>query len=396
METAMADDVLMAMMDPATRLDPYPLLDRFRATDHVVDTGLGMWFVFGYDDCLALLRDRRSSVARTPVVGEVPDDEPSALIHLDPPDHTRLRALVQPTFTPRRVDALRARAVQLVDTTLSQFGVGDEIDIVEQLAFPIPFTIICDLLGIPEGDRALVGECSHWMAQVVDPPVLISDEVRGRAIEAQSAFVALLHDLIAFRRINPTDDLLSQLVEVQSAGNDLADRDLIGLAVLILVAGHETTVNLVGNGTLALLRNEDQARHVARRECDPRVMVDELLRYDSPVQMTARTATEPIELSGTTLPVGMEAIALLGSANRDPSAFDRPQHLDVMTPRTAMHLSLGMGIHHCLGAALARAEGEVMVGELFRRFPNIELVSEGAIKPTFVLRGRSSLRVRLA
>jgi cytochrome P450 len=395
MEMAMAEDVLMAMMDPANRLDPYPFLDRYRTNEPVVDTGMGLWFVFGYDDCDTLLRDRRSSVARSEKFGEIPDDEPSALIHLDPPDHTRLRALVQPAFTPRRVAALRQRASQLVDEVLSQYTTGDEIDIVEQLAFPIPFTIICDLLGIPEGDRALVGECSKWMAQTVDPAVLISDEVRARAIDAQSSFVTLIDELIAFRRATPTDDLLSQLVEVQSAGNELANRDLIGLAVLILVAGHETTVNLVGNGTLALLCNGDQARHVARGECDPRVMVDELLRFDSPVQMTTRAATEPIELSCATLPVGQAAIMLLGSANRDPSAFDRAPQLDVMAARSSMHLSLGMGIHHCLGAALARAEGEVIVGALFRRFPNIELVSEGAIKSTFVLRGREFVRVRL-
>jgi cytochrome P450 len=284
----------------------------------------------------------------------------------------------------------------LVTDALNQFSAGDEIDVIEQLAYPVPFTIICDLLGVPDGDRTSVREWSRWMARVIDPPTLISEETWSRAQVAQTQFATFVRELICHRQSFPGDDLLSDLVAAHGVGSQLTQSELIGLAVLILVAGHETTVNLIGNGTLALLGHREQAAFVATGKCDPKIMIDELLRFDSPVQMTTRTMLEPLELSTMTVPAGQKIITLLGAANHDRAVFDNADQLDVMTPRSAVHLSLGTGIHHCLGAALARVEGEIVVSALLRRFPNSELIDEGDIAPSFVLRGRQHLRVRLA
>jgi cytochrome P450 len=389
------DDVFGTLMAGENRRDPYPVYARYVAERPIVDTGLGLWFVSGYADCLALLRDRRVSVDERLAMNPGPGDELSTLIHLDPPDHTRLRRLVQTAFTPRRVESIRQKAERIVDDVLMKLSVGDEIDVIADLAYPMPLAIICDLLGVAESDRSLVRDWSEWLAKSIDPGVLRSPELNNRIQRAQTDFIAFMVDLIAHRRSRPADDLLSQLVSAELDGDRLAEHELIGLAVLLLVAGHETTVNLVGNGLLALLSNRDQLSRVVVGSVDDRRVVDELLRYDSPVQMTTRIALEPIELSCATVPTGHVVVLLLGAANNDPSAFADPRRLDVSLDRATPHLAFGNGIHHCLGAALARAEGEVAITKLVRRFPAMQLVGESEIRPTFVLRGREELRARL-
>ncbi len=389
------DDVFGTLMAEEVRRDPYPTYARYLAERPIVDTGMGLWFVSGYGDCLALLRDRRVSVDEQRALNPGPGDELASLIHLDPPDHTRLRRLVQTAFTPRRVESIRVKAEHIVDDVLARLSVDDEIDVIADLAYPMPLAIICDLLGVAETDRPLVREWSEWLAKSIDPGVLRSEETNAKIQLVQGEFVEFIHDLIGFRRAHPGDDLLSELVAAELDGDRLSADELVGLAVLLLVAGHETTVNLVGNGLLALLSNRDQLAHVTSGAVDDRRMVDELLRYDSPVQMTTRIALDSIELSGATVPTGHVVVLLLGAANNDPAVFTDPRRLDVGAYRSNPHLAFGNGIHHCIGAALARAEGEVAITKLVRRFPAIELTSEAAIRPTFVLRGRHALPVRL-
>lgn len=392
---APADDIFLLLNSPQIRVDPYPTYARFREDHRVFDTGFGVWFVFGYEECNRLLRDRNMSVDERKATFAGPGDELPTLIHIDPPDHDRLRRLVQMAFTPKRVEALRQRAEQLVEECLSRLSSGDEVDIIAELAYPMPLTIICELLGIEESRRDQVRHWSTWLARSIDPGPLRSPEVIERITAAQAEFVAEMRRLIAHRRLTPGNDLLSQLVTLEADGDHLDESELIGLAVLLLVAGHETTVSLIGNGLCALADDRDQfeiARHDVSNE---RAMIDEVLRFDSPVQMTTRIVVTPIELAGHTIPTGSIMVLMLGAANRDPSVFTHPEQLDISQARTSPHLSFGSGIHHCLGAALARAEGEAAIFGLIRRFPNLAVIGEPPLRKTFVLRGREQLIVRL-
>ncbi len=389
-------DLFALLSSAEVRPDPYPTYARFLAERPMVDTGFGVRFVLGHEDCLTLLRERRVSVdERHSSFGRPPRDEVPTLIHLDPPDHTRLRRLVASAFTPHRVEALRARAVELVDAALDRFSPADEIDLIAEVAYPVPFTIICDLLGVADADRPLVREWSTWVALSIDPAVLRSPELNVRIETAERAFADFIRALLTERRRVPGDDLLSDLA-VAGAGDDrLTEDELIGLALLLLVAGHETTVSLIGNGMLSLLGHPDQWRAVGADVGGERRAVDELLRYDSPVQMTTRVALDDLTLPSGPVRRGDVVVLLLGAANRDPAAFSDPHRLDVRADRGAGHLAFGFGIHHCLGAALARAEAEVAIPALVRRFPGMSLLTEPPLRPTFVLRGREELRVRL-
>jgi cytochrome P450 len=392
---AASQDIFTLLNSDDVRRNPYPTYARFRTEHPVLDTGLGVWFVFGYDDCNRLLRDRSLSVDERNALIPGPGDELATLIHLDPPDHDRLRSLVQVAFTPRRVEALRARAQELVTECLDNWSVGDEVDIIAELAYPMPLTIICELLGIEPERRDRVRDWSIWLARSIDPGALRTPELNEKIDQAEAEFVAEIRSLIALRRAGPGDDLLSQLVVAEADGDHLTETELLGLAVLLLVAGHETTVSLIGNSIQALLRNPEQLAVARETNNVQRALIDEMLRFDSPVQMTTRIVRTPIELGGNHIPTGHIVVLMLGSANHDPAAFDRPEELDFQRQAPAGHLAFGAGIHHCLGIALARAEAEVAVTELIRRFPNMTLVDDPPLRPTFVLRGRESLKVRL-
>lgn len=392
-------DIFGSLMSPEVRADPYPYYAQYRVAHPLADTGLEIWFVFGYADCLTLLRERRVSVdeRHRPIPGS--GDELPTLIHLDPPVHDRLRRLVQAAFTPRRVETLRQSAVRLVDETLARFHPGDEIDLVDELAYPMPLTIICDLLGVEPDDRDQIRSWSTLLARSIDPDVFRSPELNVRIAGAQTEFVEYIRATVGRRRRaargTAGDDLLSQLVALEMDGDRLNENELVGLAVLLLVAGHETTVSLISNGMLALLRHPAQLADAARPDVDARTLVDELLRYDSPVQMTSRITLEDIELPSGTVPKAKIAVLMLGAANHDPVAFTHPERLDVSAHRDTAHLAFGSGIHHCLGAVLARAEAEAAIPALARRFPSMVLLDDPLLRPTFVLRGRESLRVRL-
>jgi cytochrome P450 len=394
-DDASGDDIFSILNSEATRRDPYPTYDHYRSAHGLLDIGMGVWFAFRYDDCNRLLRDSELSVDERHAIIPGPGDDLPTLIHLDPPDHERLRRLVQMAFTPRAIETVRRRAEQLVTEHLDRFRAGDEIDIIDELAYPVPLTIICEMLGIDQDRRDQVRQWSTWLARSIDPGALRSPELNIQIAQAQDEFVAEMQTLVRRKRTDPGDDLLSQLVSVEASGDRLTETELVGLAVLLLVAGHETTVSLIGNGLHALLANPAQLEAVNNDAVTGRDMIDELLRYDSPVQMTTRIPRSTIDLSGASIPAGHIIVLMLGAANHDPTVFEHGDQLNVHRSRPAAHLAFGSGIHHCLGATLARAEGEAALTQLIRRFPTMTMLNDPPLRPTFVLRGRAQMMVRL-
>ncbi len=399
--------------DPLWSSDPFPLYAELRERAPIHRNDLGFWVVARHADCLAVLRDRRASSDslnidtermpegfRTPVSAE--DPLAQAMIEMrpflfrDPPDHTRLRGLVAKAFTPKVVEGLRARTHQVVDELLDGAMEAGEVDLIESFAYPLPVRIICDMLGVPLEDQERFKAWSHVLARGLDPDFLLSDEVIAARGEAVAQFAQYFFALLADRRTHPGDDLLSRLVEAEDGGTVLSEAELLSTCILLLVAGHETTVNLISGGTLALLEHPDQ---LERFRTDPdvgRSGVEEMLRYVSPVQLTGRALTEDLTIGDVVLEAGDFAMLLLASGNRDPDVFDEPDRFDVArSPNN--HLGFGFGIHHCLGAPLARMEAQVALTSLVQRAPHLALaVDQVAYKTNIVLRGMESLPVALA
>jgi len=311
------------------------------------------------------------------------------MLQQDPPDHTRLRGLVVKAFTARRVEDMRPRIQHIVDQTIDAVIAQGHMDLIEDFAFRLPVTIICDMLGIPEDHREVFYKSSRDGGRLLDPVPLTPDEIKqGNAgnMMAQMYF----QQLFELRRKTPADDLITQLLQAEEDGSKLTNEELTANIILLFGAGHETTVNLIGNGLLALHRNPDQ---MALLKSNPALItnaIEEFLRYDSSVQMTGRVTLEDIEdLGGKRIPKGESVLCLLGSANRDPAVYpDRPDQLDITRPNVRP-LSFGGGIHFCLGAQLARIEAEVAISTLLRRLPELKLddAENPRWRPTFVLRG---------
>ena len=387
--------------------DPYPAYARLREAGRVLyDPGSDHWLVPHHADVNALLRDRRFGrtylhVATHAEMGR--PEEPGYLApfwHLirngmldrEPPDHTRLRRLVAKAFTPRMVERLRDRVQGRVDAlvdTLAEAGGGD---LVAGLAEPLSVAVISDLLGIPEADRPLL---RPWSAQICGMYEVNPTEAAGRiASRAATEFSQYLRELSRERRAHPADDLITALTQVVDGGDTLTEDELIGTVVLLLNAGHEATVNFTGIGWWQLFRHPDQ---LARLHRDPGLLpgaIEELLRYDTPLQMFERWVLEDVEIAGVAVPKGAELGLLFGSANRDPAVFADPDRLDLGRPDAAQHLSFGAGVHYCLGAPLGRLELELSFGTLLRRLPGMDLAAEPAWKPTYILRGLEALHVR--
>ena len=398
--------------DPSWSSDPFPLYAQLREHAPVHRNDMGFWVVARHADCLTVLRDRRASSDSMHVTeGAVPegmrrrssDDNPMAagmvemrpFLFRDPPDHTRLRALVVQAFTPKVVDSLRAGTQQVVDELLDVALEKGDVDLVADFAYPLPVRVICDMLGVPVEDQDRFKVWSEALAAGLDPDFLLSEAVIEARGEAVMQFAQYFFELLAERRKAPGEDLLSRLVEVEDDGTVLSETELLSTCILLLVAGHETTVNLISGGTVALLRHPDQLR---RFRDDPQVQrtgVEEMLRYVSPVQLTVRTLTEESVFGDVTMPAGAFMMLLLGSGNRDPSQFEDPEHFDVTrTPNN--HLGLGFGIHHCLGAPLARMETQVALNSLVRRAPDLALaVDDVTYKTNVVLRGMTALPVAM-
>ena len=315
---------------------------------------------------------------------------------MDPPDHTRLRGLVARAFTPRRIEDLRAATeaitAELIGAMAARRGT---VDLIEAFAYPLPVRVICTLLGVPARRRGGLHRLVARRSPVRSiPRSCARRRSRPRSLKPARAFRSYLGDLLAERRKRPGDDLLSALAGVDVDGDSITAREIVSLAQLLLVAGHETTVNLIGNGALALLRAPEQLALLRRQPELIGPAVDEFLRFDGPVQITQRVAMEDLELFGQKVRRGDEIMLILGAANRDPVAFAEPHRLDV-TRDARKHVAFGGGIHHCLGAALARMEGLIAFKALLDAFPAMELAAPPTRRPTFTLRGLEMLLVAL-
>jgi cytochrome P450 len=383
--------------------DPYPHYDRLRVADPMYVTPFGAFLASRHAEVSLVLRDKRFGkdyIERTKRrYGPKIMDEPVFrsmshwMLQADPPDHTRLRGLVVKAFTARRVEDMRPRIQEVVDQTLDAVVDRGRMDLIEDFAYRLPVTIICDMLGIPEDHRETFYKGSRDGGRLLDPVPLTPEEIKqGNAanLMAQMYF----QQLFELRRKNPGDDLTTQLVQAEEDGNKLTNEELTANIILLFGAGHETTVNLIGNGLLALHRNPDQLALLKARPELITNAIEEFLRYDSSVQLTGRVALEDIDdLGGKKIPKGETVLCLLGSANRDPAVYpDRPNQLDVTRPNVRP-LSFGGGIHHCLGAQLARIEAEIAINSLLRRLPDLRIddVENPEWRPTFVLRGLKRL-----
>jgi cytochrome P450 len=377
--------------------DPYPLYHRLRAEDPVHQNPAGMWVLSRYDDVAGLLRDPRFGrrgfqeliSARFGRAGLG-----RSMLLQDPPDHTRLRALVNKAFTPRVIEGLRGQIQRMVDILLDSVAGRSEMDLIADLAYPLPVSVICEMVGVPAADRDLFRQWSYDIARSFDAIVFPDPEVIARANAAGDAISAYFQDLVAERRRAPRADLLSALIAVEEAGDRLSTEELFATGVLLFLAGHETTSNLIGNGVLALLRHPAELRRLREDPALIESAVEELLRYDSPVQRGSRIANEDVLIGDCSIPNGSLVLALLGAANRDPVHFAEPDCLDV-SRQDNRHLAFGWGIHFCLGAPLARLEGQIAIGTLLRRLPRLALATERVEwRQTFTLRALMALPVR--
>lgn len=401
--------------EPGFMEDPYAQYARLREADPVHHTALGFWFLSRYDDVVALLRDRHSVDDANGEAGPMAEMADAtmrqllgeerfaqlerrgqrSMLGLDPPDHTRLRRLVSKAFTPRMMEQLRPHIEQLVDGYLDEAArAGGPFDVVAGLTFPLPFQVISDMLGMPDTDRDQVRGWSSTLVRSLDP--VFDPDLMLQIAEAGEKMTTFITEAIAWKRSEPADDLLSALIAAEEEGDKLSEDELLTQVILLYIAGHETTVNLIGNGTLALLRNRDQ---LERWRADPALddnAVEELLRYDSPVQFTRRIPLDDIEIRGVTVPKGAFIAASLASANRDPQFWGADAHqLRLDRDGAAKHVAFGGGVHHCLGAYLAKLEAKVAIGTLIRRFPALEQAGEIVYNGRFNLRGLDHLPVTL-
>jgi cytochrome P450 len=364
---------------PDQRRDPYPRYHRLRARAPVYRHPLlRVWLASRHADVVAILRDPRFSVRRTesplfrrilPLASLTPEFRAGIernLLMLDPPDHTRIRSLVAKAFTPRVVEGLRPRIEGLVDELLDAAAARGRLELMADFAYPLPVTVIAELLGVPIEDRPRFLRWAEQLKAILDPVAAVSG-LRGLQ-EAYRDITQYFRAIVAERRRAPKDDLLSALVAAEEAGDRLDETELLSLAVLLLGAGHETTANLIGNAVVALLRNPGERK---RLEDEPGMIesaVEEFLRYDSPVQTTDRIAREDLEIDGHRVRAGEFVVLLLGAANRDPERFPDPDRLDLARPDNR-HVAFGAGPHFCLGAHLARVETGIAIARLLRRFP---------------------------
>ncbi len=389
-------------LSPEFIRDPYPHYHQLRATDPVHRSPLGFFVASRHADVSNVLRDKRFGkdfVGRmTRRFGAEILDEPVYrsmrhwMLQQDPPDHTRLRGLVVKAFTARRVEDMRPRIQQIVDATLDRVAPQGHMDLIADFAFRLPVTVICEMLGIPQEEHEMFFTGARASGRLLDPVPLSRAELDA-ANSANLASAEYFRHLFELRRREPGDDLTTQLVRAEEEGSRLSNEELTANIILLFGAGHETTVNLIGNGLLALHRHPDQLRLL--RE-DPTLVanaVEEFLRYDSSVQLTGRVALEDgISVGGVAVPKGEGLLCLLGAANRDPAVYPEPDRLDITRPNIRP-LSFGGGIHFCLGAQLARIEAEIAIATLLRRLPGLKLddPDHPDWRPTFVLRGLNRL-----
>jgi cytochrome P450 PksS len=395
------------IVSPQFKANPFPFLATLRADQPVYRTTLPdkvktpVWLITRYEDVNALLKDERfpkdrrsaltpEQIRRLPGVPPMFRPLERNMLDLDSPDHTRLRALVHKAFTPRLVDRMRERVQTLADELLEGVARRGEMDLINDYALPLPMTIITEILGVPTSDHH---KFHKWSKAVVS---LSSPNVTMRVIPSVWRFIRYLRHFFKVRRRDPRDDLMSALIQAEEAGDKLSEDELLAMVFLLLIAGHETTVNLIGNGVLALFEHPDQMDKLRGEPSLIKTAIEELLRYTAPVLMsTERFAREDVTLHGVMIPRGEMTFGVIGSADRDETVFRNPDSLDI-TREPNKHLSFGQGIHFCLGAPLARMEAQIAINTLLDRMPDLRLkVPPNSLRwrPSMILRGLDSLPV---
>lgn len=383
----MASSALAAWGSQAFLADPYAVYRAYRTADPVWhDPQRGTWTLFRYDDVQRALKDDEHLTAER--------GGSRSMLSSDPPRHTRLRAFASRAFTPKAIRALRPRIEAIIEGLMASFAGGGEIELISRFAYPLPLTVIAELLGVEMEHRDFFRDASRRIAVALGP--IDDPRIAWQAFQAREELIRYFDGLVERKRAAPADDLVSTLVATQPEAGGLTAPELQDMLVLLLVGGHETTVNLIANGLLALLRDRNAFEALRTGEAGEECAIEELLRYDSPVQYTGRTATAEVEIGGKRIPKDALVRMALASANRDPEKFSEPDRLD-LTRDPNPHLAFGAGVHYCLGAQLARLEGQLAITALIRRFPRMRL-SGGALtyRPATVLRGLEQLPIRLA
>jgi cytochrome P450 len=392
-------------LSPEFKRNPYPTYATLREEAPIFfDDNMRFWFVSRHDDVSAILRDRRfgrtiEHIMTREEAGLPPRNPAYASFHKlgahsmfdkEPPDHTRLRSLVHKVFTPRRVELLRGKIEGFSNDLIDKALPNGRMDLLEDFAVPIPVTVIAEMLGIPEADRHHLRPWSNDIVKLYE--LNHTPEQAQRAIAAAEDFSDYLRNLARQRKREPQDDLITALATVEEAGDVLTEDELISTCVLLLNAGHEATVNVMGNGMLALFQNPDQFAMLRENPALLPTAVEELMRYDSPLQLFRRWVLEDVTYKGVEFKQGQEIALLFGSANRDPLVFDQPDTLDI-TRQENPHISFSLGIHYCLGAPLARLELQTSFAALLRRLPNLRLAAEPEYREGYVIRGLQELIV---
>jgi cytochrome P450 len=372
------------LFDPVFKANPYPTYAQLRSSAPIhritLPDGRGVWLVTRYEDILAIFKDKRfvkdwrkvltpEQLAQIPPIPQVMEPLSKNMLDTDPPDHERLRALVSKAFTPRLIERMRGRIQAIADSLLDAVEDKGQMDLIDEYAFPLPIIVIAELLGVPAEDRNSFRE---WSDAAVSGNAT-TEYLEEVLVPHMTAFSNYLRRMFEEKRMNPEDDLISALVRAEEAGERLSEDELLGMVFLLLIAGHETTVNLIGNGVLALLQHPDQLEKLRNDPSLIKGAVEELLRYDGPVETsTERFAREDVAIGGTVIPKGEMVLVVIAAADRDPEQFADPDALDI-TRTDNRHLAFGKGIHHCLGAPLARMEGQIAIGTLLRRMPKLRL-----------------------
>jgi cytochrome P450 len=371
--------------DPAFLENPFPFYELGRAMSPLVLPDRGLAMVFGYDDCVAILKDWETWSSRFPPPPDVAEPPEPTMLNSDPPRHTRLRSLVSQAFTPRMVEQLEPRVREITRELLEPALEAGACDLVAALAYPLPVIVIAEILGIPPEDRAQFKEWSDEVVASLGTGLGGGRQVRAEVFEEMREYFTRMTEE---RRRHPRNDLITGLVEAEQDGERLTFPDLLQMLILLLVAGNETTTNLISNAMLSFMEHPDE---LAKVEANPALIpsaLEEVLRFNSPVQATARRPTRDVELRGRTIPAGMVTLVWLAAANRDPAQFPEPLRFDV-TRSPNRHLAFGMGIHFCLGAPLARLEARVAYEELLGAATGFERTTDGPLPrvPTFFMRG---------
>jgi cytochrome P450 len=395
--------LLLELLDPANRADPYPIYDRIRECGPLVLPESNLVVFSSFAECDEVLRhplscsDRLKSTAAQHAISQGAAARPfgtPGFLFLDPPDHTRLRRLVSKAFSPKIVKSLEPDIAELVTGLLDKAADSGEFEAIRDLAYPLPVAVICRLLGVPIEDEAQFSWASGLLAQGLDPFVAFTGQAPGfdERLEASNWLRGYLRDLLRQRRAHPRDDLMSALAAVEEAGDQLSEDEIVATCNLLLIAGHETTVNLIANAVLAMLRQPECWAALGRDAGRAATTVEETLRYDPPVQLVGRIAGDDMAIGQVRIPKGDTMMLLLAAAHRDPAVVDRPDEFDPDRP-SVRHLAFGLGPHFCLGAPLARLEAAVALSEVARRFPNAKLAGEPVYKPHVTLRGMAQLDV---